>query len=51
MWDLPNVLITSHSLGVGPGKYKRRNDLVAKNVTNFIMGKPLKNQVNRELGY
>ncbi|QAA22753.1 D-2-hydroxyacid dehydrogenase [Sporolactobacillus terrae] len=51
LWDLPNILITSHSLGVGPGKYKKRNDLVAKNVTNFITGKPLRNQVNRELGY
>ncbi|MDN3956261.1 D-2-hydroxyacid dehydrogenase [Sporolactobacillus laevolacticus] len=51
LWDLPNVLITSHSLGVGPGKDGKRNALIKRNLENFSLGKTLENIVDRKLGY
>ncbi|WP_100488267.1 D-2-hydroxyacid dehydrogenase [Sporolactobacillus pectinivorans] len=51
LWNFPNVLITSHSLGAGPGKLKKRAELIRKNLENFRDGKPLINVVDRKLGY
>lgn len=51
LWDLPNVVITSHSLGIAPGKQERRAALIRRNLENFRDGKTLENQVNRKLGY
>jgi len=51
LWDLPNLLITSHSLGVGPGKYSKRASLIKRNIDKFSKNKPLENIVNRNLGY
>ncbi|MCO7176568.1 D-2-hydroxyacid dehydrogenase [Sporolactobacillus kofuensis] len=51
LWDLPNVLITSHSLGVGPGKSKKRTALIKRNLENFYLNRKLENSVDRKLGY
>lgn len=51
LWDLPNVLITSHSLGVGPGKYKKRTDLIIRNLEKYSNGQQLENRVDRSIGY
>lgn len=51
LWDMSNVIITSHSLGASPGKLKKRSELIKHNLENFISGKPLINRVNRKRGY
>ncbi|WP_241654884.1 D-2-hydroxyacid dehydrogenase [Sporolactobacillus shoreae] len=51
LWRFPNVVITSHSLGVGSGKLKKREELIQRNIENYLLGKPLINVVNRKLGY
>ncbi|MFD2695391.1 D-2-hydroxyacid dehydrogenase [Sporolactobacillus shoreicorticis] len=51
LWDLPNVLITSHSLGVGPDKYTKRAALIKRNIEKFSKNEPLEKIVNRNLGY
>ncbi|RYL86517.1 D-2-hydroxyacid dehydrogenase [Sporolactobacillus sp. THM19-2] len=51
LWKLSNVILTSHSLGVGPGKLKKRFDLILRNLEHFSKDEPLENVVNRKLGY
>lgn len=51
LWDLPNVVITSHSLGIAPGKPERLAALIRRNLGNYRDKKPLVNRVNRKLGY
>ncbi len=51
LWDMDNVIITSHSVGVSPRKAERRATLLEKNLKKFLNGKKLLNQVNRKLGY
>ncbi|MCL1632541.1 D-2-hydroxyacid dehydrogenase [Sporolactobacillus sp. CPB3-1] len=51
LWGFSNVLITSHSLGVGPGKYQKRAALIERNLKHFILGENLENRVDRSLGY
>jgi len=51
LWSMPNVLITSHSVGVSPKKAERRTALYLDNFERFLAGKPLRNQVDRMRGY
>lgn len=51
LWNFDNVLITSHSLGVSPGKLRKRAALIQENITRFRTGKELINVVDRKLGY
>jgi phosphoglycerate dehydrogenase-like enzyme len=51
LWDLPNVIITSHSVGVTPRKQERRVEQIEKNLVRFLQGESLMNVVNRKLGY
>lgn len=51
LWDFENVLITSHSLGVSPGKLRKRAELIRENMNRYRNGERLLNIVNRQLGY
>ncbi|RYL92323.1 D-2-hydroxyacid dehydrogenase [Sporolactobacillus sp. THM7-4] len=51
LWDLPNVIITSHSLGITPDKQEKRAALIKENLERFRDGKMMANVVNRKLGY
>ena len=51
LWDMNNVIITSHSVGVSPRKPERRANLLETNIEKFLEGKELVNQVDRNLGY
>jgi phosphoglycerate dehydrogenase-like enzyme len=51
LWELPNVLITSHSVGVSPRKEERRMKLLVQNLERYIKGEPLLNLVDRKAGY
>jgi Phosphoglycerate dehydrogenase and related dehydrogenases len=51
LWNFENVLITSHSLGVSPGKLRKRAALIRENIARYRTGKELINPVDRKLGY
>lgn len=51
LWDMPNVLITSHSVGVSPRKEERRMKLLSENLKRFLAGEELINLVDRKAGY
>lgn len=51
LWELDNVMITSHSAGVTNRKEARRMKLFAQLLSHYVQDKPLKNVVDRTLGY
>ncbi|GIQ69949.1 D-2-hydroxyacid dehydrogenase [Xylanibacillus composti] len=51
LWGMPNVIITSHSVGVSPRKEERRMELLSANLRRFLAGEPLHNLVDRNAGY
>lgn len=51
LWTFDNVLITSHSLGVSPGKKRKRADLIRENINRYRTGEKLVNVIDRKLGY
>jgi phosphoglycerate dehydrogenase-like enzyme len=51
LWEMPNVFITSHSVGVAPRKQENRVRLFQQNLTRFLNGEPLINVVDRKIGY
>src|SRR5262249_48931050 len=52
LFDLPNVFITPHVAGVaGAEHWPRMIALLEENLTAFLAGKPLRNQVDIEKGY
>lgn len=51
LWDMPNVIISSHSIMIFPKKNERRAELLRQNLRRFLDGEPLLNEVNRALGY
>ncbi|MCA9175772.1 MAG: D-2-hydroxyacid dehydrogenase [Planctomycetales bacterium] len=51
LWEMPNVMITPH---VGAQSAKRvddTTDLVCENLARYLAGKPLRNEVDKELGF
>ncbi|MDF2958934.1 MAG: D-2-hydroxyacid dehydrogenase [Paenibacillus sp.] len=51
LWSMPNVIITSHAVGVTPKKAQRRTGLFLENFEKFLQGEPLRNTVVRSRGY
>ena len=51
LWDLPGVLITSHSSGNHPTYMKRANAIFLDNLKRFIGGETLHNLVDAKAGY
>lgn len=51
LWDLPNCIVTPHVGGNTPRYWPRFARLVAAQVERLLAGKPLTNQVDRDLGY
>ena len=50
-WDLPNVIVTPHTAAVTPKLWERHYTLMADNLRRYLAGKPLRNLVNKRLGY
>lgn len=51
LWEIPNVMITPH---VGAQSAKRvddTTDLVCENLARYLAGQPLRNEVDKELGF
>ena len=51
LWSMPNVLITSHSVGITPKKSERRTTLLISNLERLLKGEALQNTVVRSRGY
>jgi phosphoglycerate dehydrogenase-like enzyme len=52
LWHLRQVLLTPHISPVSPGRFwPRQLDLFLGNLTRYISGKPLVNQVDKGAGY
>lgn len=51
LWDAPNFLITPHVAGSSQHYWPRIFDLFCENLQRWRQGLPLKNEVNKALGY
>lgn len=51
LWEMENVIITTHSAGVSSYRPKRTIDFFCENLRRFMAGEPLLNETDRNLGY
>jgi glyoxylate/hydroxypyruvate reductase len=51
LWDMPNVLITPHSMSTVSGENARIVDLFIDNLHRFLDGRPMRNVYEHERGY
>lgn len=51
LWDMENVIITPHHSGLSEKYMDRAIDLFCENLKKFLAGRPLKNVVDKKLGY
>ena len=51
LWDLPNVILTSHSAGASDQGLPRSIDLFVDNLNRYVKGEPMRNVVDKEKGY
>ena len=51
LWDMQNVVITSHHSGSTPCYADRTTSIIVENVRRYRNGKPLKNIIDKVLGY
>ena len=51
LWSMPNVVITPHIGGLSDGRFERQVGFALDNIDRFVRGLPLKNIINKQLGY
>lgn len=51
LWDMPNVVITSHHSGSSPYYADRTTTLIVDNLQRYTVGQPLINVIDKALGY
>ena len=51
LWDLPGVLLTPHTSGMGPRYWERAMEQFVTNLARFRTGLPLENIVDKRAGY
>ena len=51
LWTMPEVILTPHTAGVGPGLWDRVREQFAGNLRRFLAGQPLENVVDKRSGY
>ncbi len=51
LWNLPNVIITPRIAGITSQKWPALLPIFQENLRRFLAGEPLRNLVNKELGY
>jgi len=51
LWNLPNVIVTPRIAGITSQKWPAVLPLFKENLRRFVAGEPLRNVVNKELGY
>ena len=50
-WDLPEVIVTPHTSGLGPLLWERAMAQFTANLRRFVAGQPLENVVDKRAGY
>jgi phosphoglycerate dehydrogenase-like enzyme len=50
-WELPNAIVTPHVSGYSSGYFERTLALLRENLRRFANGDPLRNVVDKRLGY
>jgi phosphoglycerate dehydrogenase-like enzyme len=51
LWDMPEVILTPHTSGMGPDYWERAMEQFRENLTRFVAGEPLTNVVDKRAGY
>jgi len=51
LWAMDNVILTAHYAGATPQYYERVTALFLDNLQRYLAGQPLRNVVDKELGY
>lgn len=51
LWDMENVIITAHYSGFTPRYTERAMAIFLDNLERYLAGKPLRNVINKQLGY
>jgi phosphoglycerate dehydrogenase-like enzyme len=51
LWNMPNVLVTSHYAGSSSRYYERAMAIFLDNLRRYVSGETLRNVVNKRLGY
>jgi phosphoglycerate dehydrogenase-like enzyme len=51
LWPMPNVLITPHSMSTALEENERLTDLFCDNLHRYLDGQPLRNVIDKRLGY
>ena len=51
LWDMENVIITSHSSGHSPKMLERRFEMLCENVRRYLSGESMLNVVDQTQGY
>lgn len=51
LWDFPNVILTPHNSWSTPYLEERQKDLFLDNLARYLNGEPLRNVVDKTLGY
>ena len=51
LWDLPNVIITPHVAGQTKRRVEDATDFFCENLKRYLAGEPLKNLVDKRLGF
>jgi phosphoglycerate dehydrogenase-like enzyme len=51
LWDMPEVILTPHTSGMGPDYWERALDQFRDNLVRFRAGEPLANVVDKRAGY
>lgn len=51
LWSMPNALITPHSMSTALSENKRLTELFCDNLRRYLDGQPLRNVIDKRLGY
>lgn len=51
LWEMPHVILTQHTGGGQASEDEGKVRFFAKNLTRFLEGKPVENQINLSRGY
>ncbi len=51
LWDMPNVLVTPHSMSTDTTENERLTTLFADNLCRYVAGEPLRNVIDKVRGY
>lgn len=51
LWTMPNVILSQHTSGMSPHNADRITEIFAANLTRYLAGEPLQQQIDPERGY